>query len=75
MVVTDIEMPNMDGVTLTRRLRGDVRFQDLPIMALTTLASDEDMDLGRSAGIDDYQVKLDRDEFLKGVRTLLECNE
>jgi two-component system chemotaxis sensor kinase CheA len=71
--VTDIEMPNLDGLGLTARIKGDPRFRHLPVIALTSLAGEEDEARGRQAGVDDYQVKLDRetlltklDEFLKG---------
>ncbi|RMG86948.1 MAG: response regulator, partial [Candidatus Dadabacteria bacterium] len=70
-VVTDIEMPHMDGLELTRRIRADERFRDLPVVALTTLAEDEDIDRGRQAGVTDYQVKLDRDELLASLSRIL----
>ena len=38
----------------------------LPIIALTSLAGDEDIARGKAAGIDDYQTKLDRDNLLAG---------
>lgn len=73
LVVTDIEMPNLDGLGLTARIRGDKRFRHLPIIAVTSLAGEEDETRGRQAGVDDYQIKLDReqllgkiDEFLRG---------
>ncbi|GAB4247283.1 hybrid sensor histidine kinase/response regulator [Deferrisoma sp.] len=70
-VVTDIEMPHMDGLELTRRIRVDERFRDLPVVALTTLAEDEDIERGREAGVTDYQVKLDRDELLASLSRIL----
>jgi len=71
MVVTDIEMPRMDGLGLTRSIRADQRFTPLPIIALTSLASEEDNARGFAAGVNDYQVKLDREKLLEGVRNLL----
>jgi two-component system chemotaxis sensor kinase CheA len=71
LVVTDIEMPNMDGLDLTRHIRADRRVSQLPVIALTSLASDEDMAKGRSAGVDDYQIKLDRDALMGRVHSLL----
>jgi two-component system chemotaxis sensor kinase CheA len=67
-VVTDIEMPRLDGIGLAKRIRGDERTARLPLIALTSLASDEDMARGKAAGIDDYQTKLDRDRLLERVR-------
>jgi two-component system chemotaxis sensor kinase CheA len=67
-VVTDIEMPRLDGLGLARRIRADGRTVGLPIIALTSLAGEEDMARGKSAGIDDYQTKLDRDQLLERLR-------
>jgi|SRR5450631_60363 len=70
-VVTDVEMPNLTGLGLAARIRQDQRFANLPILALTSLASEEDMAKGKAAGVDDYQIKLDRDNLLISLRALL----
>jgi len=70
-VVTDIEMPNLSGLGLATRIRQDARLSHLPILALTSLASEEDIAKGKAAGIDDYQIKLDRDNLLGSLRALL----
>ena len=67
-VVTDIEMPRLDGLGLVRRIRADKRTASLPIIALTSLAGEDDIARGKSAGIDDYQTKLDRDRLLERLR-------
>ena len=67
-VVTDIEMPRLDGLGLARRIRSDKRTDTLPVIALTCLASDDDIARGAAAGIDDYQTKLDRDRLLSRLR-------
>jgi len=69
VVVTDIEMPLLNGLGLTRRIRADERTARLPIIAVTSLAGDDEVAMGRAAGIDDYQVKLDRDQLLSSVHT------
>ena len=68
MVVTDIEMPRLTGLELARRIRADARTAKLPVIAVTSLASEEDMAKGKAVGIDDYQIKLDRDKLLDRVR-------
>ncbi len=71
IVVTDLEMPNMDGFQLTEKIRADERFSHLTVIALTSLAGDEDIAKGKKVGIDDYQVKLDRDKLLESIRLSL----
>jgi len=71
LVVTDIEMPNLDGLGLTARIKGDQRFRHLPVIAVTSLAGEEDEARGRRAGVDDYQVKLDREQLLAKVGEFL----
>ncbi|MGA2849359.1 MAG: chemotaxis protein CheW [Terracidiphilus sp.] len=70
-VVTDIEMPRLDGLGLARRIRADKRTEHLPIVALTSLAGDEDIARGKAAGINDYQTKLDREQLLERLREYL----
>jgi two-component system chemotaxis sensor kinase CheA len=70
-IVTDVEMPNLSGLGLAQRVRRDERFAQVPIIALTSLASDEDIAKGKAAGVDDYQIKLDRDRLLDSLRALL----
>lgn len=72
LLVTDIEMPRLDGRGLARKLAKE--FPDLPIVALTSLASESDESDMREAGASDYLVKLDRDELLASVATLLSSN-
>ena len=71
VLVTDIEMPNMTGIELAKKIRADERLANLPIMALTSLASDEDRRRGLEAGIDEYQVKLERAKVLEALADLL----
>jgi two-component system chemotaxis sensor kinase CheA len=71
LVVTDIEMPRLNGLGLARRIRADQRTAALPIIAVTSLADDEHMAQGQAAGINDYQVKLDRDRLLESLRKFL----
>jgi two-component system chemotaxis sensor kinase CheA len=70
-VVTDVEMPRLTGLGLAQRIRGDDRFARIPIIALSSLAGEDDIARGRAAGVDDYQVKLDRDRLIAGLQALL----
>ncbi|MEA3639090.1 MAG: chemotaxis protein CheW [Lamprobacter sp.] len=70
VVVTDIEMPRLNGLEFAKRIRGDSRTAALPIIAVTSLAGSEDIARGEAAGISHYQVKLDREQLLGRVRQL-----
>lgn len=67
MVVTDIEMPNMDGFELTEKIKHNSKFSHLPVIALTTLAGDEDVAKGKAVGIDEYHIKLDKERLMECV--------
>jgi len=71
LVVTDIEMPNLDGYELSDKIRKDKRFDGLPIIALTTMAGEENITKGEAVGIDDYQIKLDREKLIRSVHNYL----
>jgi two-component system chemotaxis sensor kinase CheA len=75
LVVTDIEMPNMNGFELARRIKDDPRFNYLPIIALTSLASEEDIQQGMESGVDDYQIKLDRERLMNSIANYLHTNK
>jgi two-component system chemotaxis sensor kinase CheA len=68
LVATDVEMPRMDGLALTRQIRADGRFDELPVIALSALAGEEEVARGMAAGVSEYQVKLDPEEFVQSVR-------
>jgi len=63
LVATDIEMPRLDGLALTRQIRADERFARLPVIALSSLAGEEEIARGMAAGVTEYQVKLNKDEL------------
>jgi two-component system, chemotaxis family, sensor kinase CheA len=67
VVVTDIEMPLLDGLGLATRIRADDRTNAIPVIAVTSLAGEDDMAKGRAAGVSEYHVKLDRERLLESV--------
>ncbi len=56
-VISDVQMPNMDGLTLTVRIRQNKEYNELPIILVTSLASDEDKRRGAEAGANAYITK------------------
>jgi two-component system chemotaxis sensor kinase CheA len=71
LVITDIEMPNMNGFELCRKIKQHEALRKLPVVALTSLTSEADVKRGREAGMDEYQVKLDREQIMTVVNRLL----
>jgi two-component system chemotaxis sensor kinase CheA len=67
IVVTDIEMPNMNGFELCERIRANDATRDLPTVAVTSLSSEKDQARGRTVGMTDYLVKLDRELLMKSL--------
>jgi len=61
-VVSDVEMPNMDGLTLTGKIRQYREYSELPIILVTTLASDDDKRRGAQVGANAYLTKGDFDQ-------------
>jgi two-component system chemotaxis sensor kinase CheA len=73
LVVTDIEMPNMDGLELLRSIRAHARMSNIPVLIVTSRTSEEDHQKGLEAGADGYIVKTSFDEagLLGAVSRLL----
>lgn len=71
LLITDIEMPKMTGLELTRKIRESEKLRRLPIIAVTSLSSEDDKRKGIQSGVDEYQAKLDRDKVLYAVEKLL----
>ncbi|MDH5637702.1 MAG: response regulator [Nitrospinota bacterium] len=72
MVVTDINMPNMNGRLLIEKIRADQRFQFIPIIVSTTISEKEGIKLFLNLGADDYIVKpFGTEEFLARIHSHL----
>jgi two-component system chemotaxis sensor kinase CheA len=72
LIVSDVEMPNMDGLALATAIRSDARWQRVPLVALSSHAEASDIDAGRGAGFDEYLPKSDpvclQERLLKAIR-------
>jgi two-component system chemotaxis sensor kinase CheA len=73
LVLTDIEMPRMDGFALTEAIRSHASLRNLPVLILTSRASEADRKRGLDAGADGYIIKSAFDEarLLSAVNALL----
>ncbi|EXI87549.1 MAG: Chemotaxis protein CheV [Candidatus Accumulibacter regalis] len=59
LVLTDIEMPEMDGYILTKRIKSDARFAGVPVIMHSSLSGMSNQQLGRSVGVDEYVPKFE----------------
>lgn len=71
-VVTDVEMPIMDGYVLTRNIKADSRFNGIPVMMHSSLSAAENIRLGMKVGADGYMPKLRPTEFISELVKLIE---
>jgi two-component system chemotaxis sensor kinase CheA len=73
LVVSDVEMPRMNGFELTASIRQELGLQDLPVIIVTSLASDEHRRRGMEAGAQAYIVKsqFNQDNLLDAIQQLL----
>jgi two-component system chemotaxis sensor kinase CheA len=70
IVVSDVQMPRLDGFALTERIKKDQRFKDLPVILVTALQTEADKRRGIEAGADAYLTKavFDQKRFLEIVQ-------
>lgn len=73
LIISDVEMPRMDGFALLQAVKADKRLEEIPVILVTSRASDEDRERGLRLGADAYIVKtrFDQNELLAGIRRLL----
>jgi two-component system chemotaxis sensor kinase CheA len=73
LVVSDVEMPRVDGLTLTTQIRSDPQLDSLPVVLITSLASDAHRRRGLEAGAQAYIVKsqFNQDGLLEVIQQLL----
>lgn len=72
LVLTEQNMPRMDGISLTMELRALPKYKSVPILILTTESSDQMKQAGRAAGATDWLVKpFDPDKLIKVIRKVL----
>ncbi len=72
LVISDIQMPEMDGYELCRHLKNDPALREIPLILLTSLSAPQDIIRGLECGADNFVVKPYDDEFLLArIRTVL----
>jgi two-component system chemotaxis sensor kinase CheA len=74
IVITDVEMPEMDGYELAEALRADPHTCELPVIALSSAVSAEAIERGRRAGFHDFVAKFDRQGLIASLKEQSELN-
>jgi two-component system cell cycle response regulator DivK len=73
LILMDIQLPGMDGLTALSQLRADTATRTIPVMAITASAMLHDLERIRQAGFDAYQTKpINVREFVETVQKLLD---
>ena len=74
LILLDIIIPKIDGFEVLKRIKADKKLQDIPIILLTNLGQDEDIQKGEQLGADVYLIKanLTPSEMIQKVRGVLE---
>jgi two-component system, chemotaxis family, chemotaxis protein CheV len=67
MVLTDIEMPEMDGYMLTKQIKSDGRFQGVPVIMHSSLSGMSNQALGKSVGVDEYVSKFEPQKLSEAI--------
>ena len=71
LILTDVEMPEMDGYVLTKHIKSDPRFVGIPVIMHSSLSSEANQQLGRSVGVDDYIPKFEPHKLAATLTQLL----
>ncbi|MCK9202363.1 MAG: chemotaxis protein [Gallionella sp.] len=71
VILTDVEMPEMDGYMLTRKIKADKRFNGIPVLMHSSLSSDSNQMLGKSVGVDEYVPKFEPQKLAQTLTRLL----
>jgi two-component system chemotaxis response regulator CheV len=71
VVLTDVEMPEMDGYMLTRKIKEDRRFANIPVLMHSSLSSESNQQLGKAVGVDEYVPKFEPQKLAQTLARLL----
>ncbi len=71
LILTDVEMPEMDGYILTKKIKSDQRFDGVPVLMHSSLSSISNQTLGKSVGVDGYVPKFEPHRLAAAVRQML----
>lgn len=69
LIIMDVKMPILDGLETTRRLKTDIQTRDIPVVLLSAMAQQEEVEKGLATGADEYVMKpVTFDGLMESVR-------
>jgi two-component system chemotaxis response regulator CheV len=71
LILTDVEMPEMDGYMLVKQIKADPRFKGIPVVMHSSLSGDSNRALGMSVGVDEYVPKFEPRRLAQTLNRLL----
>ena len=71
LILTDIEMPEMDGYMLTKSIKSDTRFAGIPVLMHSSLSGSSNQQLGESVGVDGYVSKFEPVKLSEAVSRII----
>ena len=71
VILTDVEMPEMDGYMLTRKIKEDQRFANIPVLMHSSLSSLSNQQIGKAVGVDEYVPKFEPAKLSQTLTRLL----
>lgn len=71
VILTDVEMPEMDGYMLTRKIKADKRFAGIPVLMHSSLSSTSNEQMGKAVGVDEYVPKFEAQKLSQTLARLL----
>jgi len=71
VILTDVEMPEMDGYMLTRKIKADKRFSGIPVLMHSSLSGSSNQQLGKAVGVDEYVPKFEPQKLAQMLARLL----
>ena len=75
LVLTDVEMPEMDGYILTKNIKSDPAFAGIPVLMHSSLSSSSNQQLGKSVGVDEYVSKFEAQRLAETLSRFIQSRQ
>ena len=75
LILTDVEMPEMDGYILTKNIKSDPAFAGIPVLMHSSLSSMSNQQLGKSVGVDEYVSKFEAQRLAETLTRVIQSRQ